>query len=556
MSSSSHCISMHTTGKLLFFLLSLIGTCHFALPAFSLSRSILPQPEEQAIDTDATPLEVIKTDKSHDAIERQSEQSSAQTDAGSDLWSLIRDKLQFHGHLGQASVAERVAWLADNQDYVDRFIERARPYLFHIVSRLEARGMPLDLALLPVVESAYQPFAHSPRHASGIWQFMPATGKRYGLKQDWWYDGRRDITASTEAALDYLEALHKRFNGDWLHALAAYNLGEGKVGRAIRKNRKAQKKTDFWSLRLPRETRNYVPSLLALVEVLKNSQKYNIHFNPVLRHAYFEAVDTGSQIDLATVAKLSGLNINEIYRLNPGFNRWATGPDGPHRLLIPIDIAEDFKQKLASLPESGRIGWTQYRVREGDSLSRIAARHRISVSALKKANRLKGNLIRTGHSLLLPIAKQPGKYYALSEETRKFKALEEVEEGRRYIYNVKSGDNLWEIARRYDVGIRQLRRWNGLNGTLLRPGQKLIIQIADAYDVSPGKAKKPTTLVKTATEKDGAYSYTVQRGDSLWLIARKFNIHVSSLLKWNDLKKDKFLQPGQSLIVKRAPAGA
>ncbi len=161
------------------------------------------------------------------------------------LWSVIADELQFDRHIDQQSVKSKIAWFARHQDYLDRVSDRARPYLFHIVSELQARNMPLDLALLPIVESAYHPFAYSPSHAAGIWQFIPATGRRYGMKQNWWYDGRRDIIAATVGALDYLQALHKRFNGNWLHAIAAYNAGEGNVEKAIRRNQKVGKKTDF-----------------------------------------------------------------------------------------------------------------------------------------------------------------------------------------------------------------------------------------------------------------------------------------------------------------------
>ncbi|MGB1800988.1 MAG: transglycosylase SLT domain-containing protein, partial [Gammaproteobacteria bacterium] len=188
-----------------------------------------------------------------------------------DLWVLIQDRLELERHIHKNSVKQKISWFARNQDYLDRVADRAEPYLYHIIQKLEERNMPLDIALLPIVESAFQPFAYSHAHASGIWQFISSTGKRFGLKQNWWYDGRRDIVASTDAALDYLENLHKRFNGNWFHALAAYNSGEGNVERAIRRNKKKGKPTDFWSLKLPRETRNYVPNLLAIAQVLKHS---------------------------------------------------------------------------------------------------------------------------------------------------------------------------------------------------------------------------------------------------------------------------------------------
>ena len=232
-------------------------------------------------------VEAEITPRSDDlAIIRKEEATpSKETDAQkiyTDLWVMIQDGLILERNIDNKKVKDKIAWFARNQEYINRVVKRAEPYLYHIVNKIKERDMPLDLVLLPVVESAYQPFALSPSRASGIWQFIPATGKRFGLKQNWWYDGRRDVVAATDAALNYLEALHKRFKGDWFHALAAYNAGEGNVERAIRKNKKKGKKIDFWNLRLPPETRSYVPSLLAIAEVLKNNDKYNIKFNKII----------------------------------------------------------------------------------------------------------------------------------------------------------------------------------------------------------------------------------------------------------------------------------
>jgi peptidoglycan lytic transglycosylase D len=492
--------------------------------------------------------------KSSIDVQNELESQVAHQQGYSDAWVLLKDNLELDRHINKNSVKQKIAWFARNQEYLDRVADRAEPYLYHIITKLKERDMPLDIALLPIVESAYQPFAYSPARASGIWQFIPATGKRYGLQQNWWYDGRRDIVAATDAALDYLEALHKQFNGNWFHALAAYNSGEGNVARSIRKNRRAKKNIDFWSLRLPRETRNYVPSLLAIAEVLKNSEKYKVKFKSIANKPYFEEINIGGQIDLSTVAELSGLTIDEVYTLNPGFNQWATAPNGPHRLLIPVNIADNFKQKLVALPENERITWKKHVIRQGESLGVIASRYLTSVSALKEVNRLRGNTIRAGHSLLIPTAKESKKYYSLSADARKFKGLKTTGDGKRYIYSVKRGDNLWDIGRSYGISVSQLTRWNGISKkSILRPGQKLTVWVKDEEN----KAEK-SSVIKTAAKKSqlSGNSYIVQQGDSLWLIARKFDIHVKDLLKWNNLKKGKHLQPGQSLIVQQTVTGA
>ena len=466
------------------------------------------------------------------------------------LWMLIRDHLVFENNINRKKVKNKVAWFSRNQQYIDRVVGRAEPYLYHIITRLKEREMPLDLALLPIVESAYQPFALSPSRASGIWQFIPSTGKRYGLKQNWWYDGRRDIVASTDAALDYLESLHKRFNGNWFHALAAYNSGEGNVERAIRKNKKLGKKTDFWSLKLPHETRSYVPSLLAIAEVLKNSDKYKINFGEIKNIPYFEVIDVKTQIDLATVSNLSGLTIDEVYLLNPGFNRWATDPSGPHQILIPVGKAQKFKEKLAELPKSERIAWKQHIIRKGESLGLIAERYKTSVSAIKQTNRLKGNMIREGKSLLIPSSKQPTKFYSLSIEARKFRGLK-TSDGKRYTYIVKRGDNLWDIGRNYGISVGQLTKWNGIaKKSFLRPKQKLIIWINEE-----DSNNKNNNKVQASAFNESTTEYVVKKGDSLWLIARRFDIHVADLLEWNNIRKNKALQPGQILIVRKSITG-
>ena len=460
------------------------------------------------------------------------------------LWMLIRDHLVFENNINRKKVKNKVAWFSRNQQYIDRVVGRAEPYLYHIITRLKEREMPLDLALLPIVESAYQPFALSPSRASGIWQFIPSTGKRYGLKQNWWYDGRRDIVASTDAALDYLESLHKRFNGNWFHALAAYNSGEGNVERAIRKNKKLGKKTDFWALKLPHETRSYVPSLLAIAEVLKNSDKYKINFGEIKNIPYFEVIDVKTQIDLATVSNLSGLTIDEVYLLNPGFNRWATDPSGPHRILIPVGKAQKFKEKLAALPKSERIAWKQHIIQKGESLGLIAERYKTSVSAIKQTNRLKGNMIREGKSLLIPSSKQPTKFYSLSIEARKFRGLK-TSDGKRYTYIVKRGDNLWDIGRNYGISVGQLTKWNGIaKKSFLRPKQKLIIWINEE-----DSNNKNNNKVQASAFNESTTEYVVKKGDSLWLIARRLDIHVADLLEWNNIRKNKALQPGQKLRI-------
>jgi peptidoglycan lytic transglycosylase D len=465
-----------------------------------------------------------------------------------DIWLRIRDKLSLDHHIDKRSVKAKLAWYARHQDYLDRVAERARPYIYHIVEELEKRNMPVELALLPIVESAYHPFAYSRSHASGIWQFIPGTGRNYGLKQNWWYDGRRDIVAATDAALRYLDKLNKEFNGNWLHALAAYNTGERKVARAISRNKKAHKLTDFWSLRLPRETRGYVPSLLAVAELLAKPEQYAVKWQTIDNKPYFTEIDVQGQLDLATAAKLADISMDEIYTLNPAFNRWATDPDGPHNLLIPLAKGPSFVTQLAALPDAERISWKRHIIKRGENLGQIARNYHTSVSALKQTNNLRSNLIREGRSLLIPSSLHPLKHYSLSLDSRRYRGLKKSASGTNYVYTIRRGDTLWDIGRQYGVSIKQLCAWNGINSrSVLRPGKKLKLRLA-----SNEKNTVKAIPASYDNSKASVVNYTVKKGDSLWRIARRFKVTVKQLLAWNNLSKSKHLKPGQQLLVQDA----
>ncbi|RKZ48337.1 MAG: lytic transglycosylase [Gammaproteobacteria bacterium] len=527
----------------------------FLVPVFFLSACSSTSPRDDASIAHKGPTDINSTTAGPDIGKSPESSSAAVSDEveqhaqkETDVWKRIGSDLRLTRDISEKTTASKLAWFARHQAYIDRVSDRATPYLYYIVEELEKRDMPLELALLPIVESAYNPFAYSPSRASGIWQFIPNTGKHYGLKQNWWYDGRRDIVAATDAALNYLQKLHKDFNGDWMLALAAYNSGEGNVGKAIRRNEKAGKPVDFFSLKLPRETRSYVPSLLAISEIVAHPEKYNITIKPIKNEKYFEQVNINSQIDLAMAAELSGLSIEELYTLNPGFNRWATDPIGPHRLLIPVTKTPAFENRLASLSSADRIKWQRHKIQKGESLGRIATHYRTDVSTLKQINRLKGNTIRTGHSLLIPTAQKPLKHYSLSLDSRRYKGLKSIGDGQRYVYTIKRGDNLWDIGRHYGISVKQLCAWNDISSkSILRPGKKLEIWVAEETD----KTAKVVHVAanKTSSGKPGHISYQVLEGDSLWLISQQFGVSIKQIKKWNNLAKKRHLQPGQLLDI-------
>jgi membrane-bound lytic murein transglycosylase D len=304
-----------------------------------------------------------------------------------------------------AAVQAQLERFASNPGNIERILQRSKPWLHHIVSEIQQRGLPMELALLPVIESAFDPSARSPRNAAGLWQFMPATAGDLGLQQDRWYDGRRDVIAATTAALDYLTQLRQRFDGDWLLALAAYNAGAARVQRAIRHNRDNGKPTDFWHLQLPKETRDYVPKLLALRTLVGTPQDYGLKLPAVPDALQFAVIDTGGQLDLGVAARLAGLSLEEIYRLNPAYIRQTIHRDGPHMLVIPTARAANFRARLARLPEAQRVQWVRHRIRSGDTLSTIAQQYRITVARLREFNRLADSRIIAGDLLIVPVAR-------------------------------------------------------------------------------------------------------------------------------------------------------
>ncbi|WP_245832055.1 LysM peptidoglycan-binding domain-containing protein [Solemya velesiana gill symbiont] len=459
-----------------------------------------------------------------------------------DLWERIRKGFRMSTP-GNPRIEREIKWYAKHPEHLVRIRDRAAPYLYFIVEEVEKRGMPTEMALLPAVESAFQPFAYSPGRAAGLWQFIPSTGKSYGLKQNWWYDGRRDVVAATGAALNYLKSMSRDFNGDWELALAGYNAGAGNVRSAIRRNQKSGKPTDYWSLKLPRETLSYVPRLLAISLIIANPKAFGLDLPEIENSPVFGSVDTDSQLDLALAADMADISIKELYRFNPGFNRWATDPDGPHRLNLPLDKVEAFKVKLAELSPEKRLTWKRYKIRSGDNLGAIARKHHTTVGLLQQINKLKNSRIRAGRHLLIPVSAQSLDQYAYSVEQRN-KKLQNVErKGNKVMYTVRSGDNLWTIARRYGVNHKRLAKWNGIApGDTLRLGQKLVIWTQKSVATTASPSIPSTVPFKTRS----TVHYRVRSRDSLSRIAQRFNVKVSDLKKWNKLP-GRYLQPGQSI---------
>jgi membrane-bound lytic murein transglycosylase D len=446
-------------------------------------------------------------------------------------------------HADNSRIRAERDWFVKHPDYLIRVFTRAQRHLPHITAELARRDLPLDLALLPIVESAYDPFAYSHGRAAGLWQMIPGTATRFGIKQNWWYDGRRDIVDSTRAALDYLEYLHKFNEGNWLNAVASYNSGEGNVRKAVRRNRSAGKPDDFFSLRLSKETSTYVPRLLALIDIVEDPAKYNVTLPYVVDEPQFVVADIGSQLDLALAAELAGVDVDTIYAFNPGYNRWSTDPQGPHTLVMPIDVAESFSAALAEVPTNERVRWQRHKVANDETISEIALQYHTTITSIRAANNLRGNTIRAGHYLMIPVATKPLTAYSKSADERLAKTQNRQHADNKINHIVANGESFWTISRHYGVTTRELAAWNGMApGDTLPVGRKLVVWTN--ADVAPRTS--PTAATGNTTRK---LNYTVRNGDSLYLIANRFRVTINQLARWNNIDKNKILRPGQRLTM-------
>ena len=381
-----------------------------------------------------------------------------------DLWARLRTGFDLPD-LDNDRVAYYERHFTRNPEHFYIMVNRAQWFLPYILTEVEKRGYPSELALLPAVESSFITDAKSRSSASGLWQFIPGTGKLYHLKQDWWYDGRRDPMLSTQAALKFLGELEQRFDGDWFHAVAAYNAGGWTIEKAIQKNQQKRKSTHFNDLALRKETSDYVPKLIAFRNIFLNPGQYGLRLPALGNAQQFARLDAGSQIDVALFAQKAGIDARTMRFLNSAYRRNITPPDGPHVLYVPTTTLEKSRLTLASLSKNDRLHWAHYRVKKGDVLGRIATRHGVSVTSIKQSNQLRSNLIHPGDILLIPVI-TGSRTVAKAPSSSNGKVT----------HHVRQGDTLWDIARRYGVNVAQISQWNQISqSNTLKPGQKLTI---------------------------------------------------------------------------------
>jgi membrane-bound lytic murein transglycosylase D len=387
-----------------------------------------------------------------------------------DLWERVRKGFRMPD-LDNRYVRQQAAYYARNPDYLQRMFDRSRLYLYHIVGEIERRGLPTELALLPMVESAFNPMAYSRAHASGLWQFIPGTGRRFELDQNWWYDERRDIVDSTSAALDYLTKLHDMY-GDWHLALASYNWGENAVGRAIERNRRARKPTDYAHLRMPRETRYYVPKLQALKNIIREPERYQVALDPIPNEPYFVTLSETPAMDLQLAARLAEMPIEEFIALNPGFKRPLIRSSSQPRLVLPAEKVEVFYDNLEKYDGKSLVSWKVYHPARGETFGKLAKKFGVTIAELKKVNGVPARSWRVPAVLVVPTREEAREAVKLPVM---YRPPIPVQGTLGVVHRVKRGDTLSGIARRYHVSVAALKRWNRVGDTI-HPGQKIYIR--------------------------------------------------------------------------------
>jgi membrane-bound lytic murein transglycosylase D len=411
-------------------------------------------------------------------------ENSIEDTTDNDLWARIKSGYELPD-VQSPYTSTHEAWYSTRPDYIARMVERSQRYLFHIVEEVQKRGMPTEIALLPMIESAFNPQAYSRSKASGIWQFVPATGKHFGLQQNWWVDNRRDVTAATDAALDYLQKLHGMF-GSWDLALAAYNAGEGTVQRAIDKNRRLGLATNYQSLNLPPETRNYVPKLQAIKNIVTDPQKYGLNIAAMPNRPYFARVTTPKQIDAKLAAQLAEISYEEFSALNPSYNRPVITSQGEkHQLLLPVWAAERFAENLASY-DKPLTSWQTYSAKRGERVDSIAKKFGTNVSSLRTVNSLPSSgKLRTAQTMLVPATYNTSidnneevidATELASNNIENDVIADEPKATHRIIHKVKKGETLNALAARYDTSTQTLKELNGLRSTKVKVGQNLTIK--------------------------------------------------------------------------------
>lgn len=452
------------------------------------------------------------------------------------LWDRMRENMHMPTYTSSPQVREQIRYFQAHQDYLNHVIAESAPYIYYIYQQTQKRHLPAELALIPVIESEYNPYAKSRVGAMGLWQMMPGTASGFGLKRDWWYDGRKDVVASTNAALEYFNYLHSFFNGNWLLAIAAYDCGEGTVMECVRYNEYHHRSGDFWNLPLPNETQNYVPRLLAVAAIVKHPGYYGIHLAPINDEPYIEQVNIGSPIALSKAASLADVPLTTMKVLNPGLQHGTTDPRGPYVLLVPEDKAFTFKEKLATLTNNEKILWQKHIVKSKETLQKIALKYRTTVAMLREVNNLKSDKVHPDEALLVPQTNNTS--------------------------NPSDNNNI--IVASNSAAPDTTSKTPTVATAATKIPSATIKVAANANNTSDNNTDNnvaSSTANTTATAASNTVAnatpaqitYTVKHGDAIKKIAAKYHVKTKQILAWNNLSAKHTLQIGEKLVIMSKP---
>ena len=434
------------------------------------------------------------------------------------LWDRIRINAENkHGYLDAKTIEYINAYLR-NPDQLDMLFEKGRYFLYFVLEELERYRLPSELALLPYIESSYDPFSISSSGAMGIWQFMPATARIYGLKDTWWYEQRHDPLISSRAAVRYLAYLHNRFGKDITYTLAAYNGGPTLLEKQIKLNKQSGKSTEYKKLKLPKQTLDYVPKFMAIRELILNTEKYEINLPDFPNKPVLGSIELDGQVEILAFSEFANLKPEFVYKLNAGYTKWASPPGEKTTFNIPIDLVEKLNLKKDKFVQDNQINWVTHRVSSGDSLWKIAMEYDTEVEILIKVNYLKSNFLSLNQELLIPLSNYQNQAFIPYQA-----------------HIISEGDTLWELGKRYKISPAEIAKNNGLKlNTPLTIGRELNIGNKNIF--------------RTINSRKRTILYSVKQGDSLYRIADIFNIEISDIKKINELDKNE-IAPGQVLKI-------
>ncbi len=467
------------------------------------------------------------------------------------VWDRIRAGYALP-HTSNSTVDAQIRFYTSKKKYFYGVMQQAEPYLYFVAKEMQANDMPMELALLPFIESSYNPTASSPGNQNvGMWQFGAATGRNFGLKQNNWYDGRKDVVASTDAAIRLLKKLYARFDNDWLLAIAAYNAGDGTIQQAIDKNRRAGKPTDFWSLPLNKTTQGYIPQLIALSKIVADPNVYDFNLYPIPDVPYFVKINVDSQINLSEAAQQSSLDVGLLKKLNAGFKSGLTDPTEPRHVLVPVDAAATFRLQLDSLPKVASVKWQEHQVKKGESLEAVAKKYGVSAAKIQVINSLKSAKLVPGQRLQIPLSPSTDSV----PEAIVAQQVSQQEKTQNIYHTVKSGENLWSIAKAKNTSVETLARLNNMSTKgALKVGQKLVVLNQASDDTTKNNQIKDNQVTASQTKaseskESQTLKYTIKSGDTLGKVAAKYDVSVKQLMQWNKITDETSIRPKQELIV-------